>query len=438
MRIRVAAILVPLALAAPSGAWGSQLVAVDGTLAAGPVLTDGAGGVAWAEVSGLETRVRSADRVLARFVADDWDGGGFYGSAWSIGSLSAAGERVAFTAALSDSAKAKYTGNGWVRAAMVAIEPDGRRVDLATCGADFEAGGVALGDGFTVTRECVVPVDGPPVGPVRIGGVEVGRGSGVAAAGRFAAWREASGQVAVYDTAAGAVASRVAAPGLWTLVSDGTVVAAMATGAGPSTVVAATPLGGAPQQLAVEPGGVRGLAAAPGLVVLVTASGGEERIVLLNGATGDRRELARLWGLPAGTTVATDGTRVAWAGAACPAARITVASATEPAFDDRAGPCPIGVRAAGFDRRAMDIEMRCSEVVPPARCTGTVAVRRGGRVLARRAVDFRGDRGVTLRSTRAGRRLLARRQRPFVASVTTTRRVDGRAVRATTRVRFKR
>ncbi len=433
---------------AVAGVAPARSIPLRGAITGGPVLA--AGGAVVAQEAGRGNAfaariVLAPDRVLASFggfVDDDSDLGYVQGA--SVGGLAATGDRVAFTVVAYDTAKAKYTGNGVVSSRTMLVAGTAAPATLATCGEEPIRAAVALGEGFVVQRACTTPPSilgaSPPAAPVAIGGTTVGTGTTVAAAGRFAAWQQDGATVAVFDTAAGAVVGHAPAGAEWALDETGTVY----TASGAPATLSATPPGGTPAAVAEEPGGIVGLRAANGTVAYATSgTAGERRIVVRRGA--QRRELARIWpASPATVTapfaVATDGARVAWLEGGCDGTLLTVVALADPDRPAAPAACPLTLARSGrIDARRVAVPVRCGPNAPAPACTGTgtLVVRAGGRVLARRSLRVTPTMTATAPLTPAGRRA-ARGATRLRAAVELTRLIDGRRIVAKAVVRLSR
>jgi len=420
------ALIAALAAAAPAPA--ARQVDAPGALTSGPVLAGGA--VVWGErVAGGGARVVAqpvaggARRTLAAH----------RGRSATVAGLSAGGGRVGWTLATDGGSQQLAVPLG-----------GGAPATLAACGAGAVPGGVALGDGFALLRGCAARTGAglaAAQAPVTLDGARVGTtlppaaGGGIAAAGRFAAWREPSGAVTVLDRSTGTAAAVATGPA-WTLDETGAVVGvAAAVG---SVSIAVTPRDGTTTVVATEARGVLGLTAAGGAIAYaVPRPGGEQEVVALRGGT--RTVVARGWpaGSP-GAIVATDGTRVAWASARCGGARIAVATIGEPPLDQRVRPCPMTIAPrGGLERRAVALRVACDPLVPPATCTGAIRVRARGTTIATGTVRAGPGGAVRVPLTAAGRRI-ARRAGTLTATVRAARIARGRRIASTARVRLAR
>jgi len=416
------------ALAAAVPALAARQVDAPRALTSGPLLAGDA--VVWGErVAGGGARVVAQPAGGARRALATHGG-----RSATVAGLSAGGGRVGWTLAADGGSQ------------QLAVPLDGGApATLAACGAGAVPGGVALGDGFALLRGCAARTGAglaAAQAPVTLDGVRVGTtlppaaGGGIAAAGRFAAWREPGGAVTVLDRSTGATAAPVAAGPAWTLDETGAVVGvAAAVG---SVSIAVTPRDGATTVVATEARGVLGLTAAGGAIAYaVPRPGGEQEIVALRGGT--RTVVARGWpaGSP-GAIVATDGTRVAWASARCGGTRIAVATIGEPPLDQRVRPCAMTIAArGGLARRSVALRVACDPLVPPATCTGAIRVRARGTTIARGTVRAGPGGAVRVPLTAAGRRI-ARSAGTLTATVRAERIARGRRIASTARVRLAR
>jgi hypothetical protein len=421
MRLRLACASLALLLLPVSGAFGAETF--DARWPSGsPALV--AGAVAWGATDGLGSHLLYRDGAGAVRSLVDVKGSryaeGYYATGRRINVLAAAGERIAYRVSTYDSAASKYEGgDGLVQSDVATVSPGAMPQALAGCSYGAGSPGAALGDGFTIVAGCLPqPFTGAPanVAAVTIDGAPVGTGSGVQAAGAFAAWDDGQ-QVVIYRPSSAASVGTLARGGDWALSSDGSVAVAQGYVRAETPVadggrLEVTPLGGSASAVTTEPGGIFGLRASGEAVAYETATGaGELAVVVWRG--GERFEVGRLWSAntysPNG--FATDGTRVAFLSARCGGADLTVATIGEPPVDRRVAPCPVAIQPTGaLSRRHLTPAFACDAYIPPAACAGRATVRAGGRVVARgvfRAPDP-SLHSAPLRLTAAGRRAVAR------------------------------
>ena len=240
-------------------------------------------------------------------------------------------------------------------------------------------------------------------------------GTDVRIAQPYVAWR-LQDAIVVYDLVAGAEAYRVDLAGRpgpvvdYDLQPDGKVAIGMTDPQSSSVSYVAWASREAPAARVLPPlrGSLRFLrAAADRGAVRTVASDGTEAVSLVD-LGGSVRPVARI--IPAGGGLDFEGTRVAWAGAACAAAILHVKDTEEPGVTvDRTTHCAVRVpdptlrlnkRGRGF------IDLLCPAPYPARRgdrCAGRLALRTlAGRSLARRRFRIGADEnaGPTIRIAR--------------------------------------